>query len=327
MNHHSLYSASDDLRIRLEQSREEMLEKLDLLASGGLPEEQENAVLEEVRGELRCLKKEQGRMIGVMAEEAAYIDEIETRFKEIERVRRKRFRLLPPAPTNAQIDYAEKKQRHFAQGKSFYKLFWVFFIGCFVGVVVERVWCMVRYGFYEPRVGLVYGPFNLVYGLGAWALTLALYPFRNRSRLLSFLGGALVGSAVEYACSLFQEMIFGSVSWDYSNQPFNLNGRICLLYSIYWGVLGVVWIKDLYPRMAKWILRIPNHVGKPLTLLLAVFMVINCLVTGASVLRWSERRGGDPADNGLEAYLDAHYPDERMESIFTNLIFADEKGK
>lgn len=323
MEQQMTYPTSEDYRARLERSREEMLEKMDLLVSGSLTKERENVLIEEVRGALRYLKKEQGRMIGVMAEEAAYIDEIETRFKEIEHVRKKRFHLLPPAPTNAQIDYAEKKQRHFAQGKSFYKLFWVFFIGCFAGVIIERIWCYVRYGFYEPRVGLIYGPFNLVYGIGAWALTAALYPFRNRSRLISFLGGALVGSAVEYACSLFQEMIFGSVSWDYSGHPFNLNGRICLLYSIYWGVLGVLWIKELYPRMAKWILKIPNQLGKPLTIALLIFMIFNTLMTGASVLRWTERRQNVQANNSLETYLDAHYPDERMEAIFTNLVFAD----
>lgn len=321
MEQQMTYPTSEDYRARLERSREEMIEKIDLLVSGSLSKEQESILIEEMRGALRYLKKEQGRMIGVMAEEAAYIDEIETRFKEIEHVRKKH--LLPPAPTNAQIDYAEKKQRHFAQGKSFYKLFWVFFIGCFAGVIIERIWCYVRYGFYEPRVGLIYGPFNLVYGIGAWALTAALYPFRNRSRLISFLGGALVGSAVEYACSLFQEMIFGSVSWDYSGHPFNLNGRICLLYSIYWGVLGVLWIKELYPRMAKWILKIPNRLGKPLTLALLIFMLFNTLMTGASVLRWTERRQNIQANNRLETYLDAHYPDERMEAIFTNLVFAD----
>ena len=67
---------------------------------------------------------------------------------------------------------------------------------------------------------------------------------------------------IEYLCSFFQEMLFGSTSWDYSNIPFNLNGRICLLYSVFWGILGILWIKEIYPRMAVWILKIPNKVGK-----------------------------------------------------------------
>jgi len=239
------------------------------------------------------------------------------------RVSKARRRVVHPAPTNAQIDAAEKRLLHFAQGKSFYKLFWVFFIGCFAGVIVERLWALIRYGMLEPRVGLVYGPFNLVYGIGAWALTMALYPLRNRSRIFSFLGGMIIGSAVEYGCSLFQEMVFGSVSWDYSNRPFNLHGRICLLYSVYWGMLGVLWIKELYPRMAKLILRISNRVGKPLTLALCAFMVFNTLMTGACVFRWMERRQGVPAKNRAEDYLDEHYGDARMEHLFSNLKFVE----
>ena len=317
---------AEDWKTYSETTQQLIFDKLDLLEKGGLPEQERETLCEQVRVEIRLLKREHNRMIGCMAEAATSIDEMETRLKEYERVTRRRFRLLPPAPTNAPIDLQEKSVRHFAQGKSLYKLFWVFFIGCFLGVLVERVWCMVRYGHYEPRVGLIYGPFNLVYGIGAWALTLSLYPFRNRSKIFSFLGGALVGSVVEYACSWFQEMVFGSVSWDYSNQPFNLNGRICLLYSVYWGVLGVAWIKDFYPRMAKAILHIPNRVGRPLTALLAAFMLVNTLMTGLTAMRWMERRQGETPSNAVEAYLDEHYPDERMARIFSNLVFNDERG-
>lgn len=314
-------------RRRAEQIRAELFGMLDRLEGGELTDEQSDQVRKDIQSGLKQLKAEQSEMIGYMAEGANFIDEAETRLKEIERVVRKkrRFHILPLAPTNAQIDRDERRMHHFAQGKSLYKLFWVFFIGCFLGVVVERTWCYVRYGLYEPRVGLIYGPFNLVYGVGAWALTMALYPFRNRSKVFSFVGGALIGSAVEYACSLFQETVFGSVSWDYSDQPFNLNGRICLLYAIYWGILGVVWIKDLYPRMAKLILKIPNRVGKPLTFLLAGFMIVNSVMTGLTTLRWMQRRQGEPPRNAMEAYFDRHYPDEKMESILSNLVFNDER--
>lgn len=307
--------------------REEIYSLLDQLDAGDLAPKESLAICSQVRTRVKEFKRERDAMVGLIAEDSYFIDEIETRLREAEKRSKHRFHLLPPAPTNAQIDYAEKKARHFAQGKSFYKLFWVFFIGCFLGVVAERTWCFVRYGLYEPRVGLIYGPFNLVYGIGAWALTLVLYPFRNRGKIFSFLGGAIVGSAVEYACSWFQEMVFGSVSWDYSNQPFNLNGRICLLYSVYWGVLGVLWIKEFYPRMAHYILKIPNRIGKILTYVLLVFMVFNTVMTGLTTLRWMNRSHGKPASNALDVYLDEHYPNERMESILSNLVFLEGDGE
>ena len=254
-------------------------------------------------------------------------DEIRTRIKEAEHYEKdldSRFRVFKPNLTNAMIDYKEEKGRHFARGNTFYKLFWVFFIGCFGGVVIEMLWCLITRGHIESRVGLIWGPFNLVYGFGALALSFFLYKYRNRSRFYSFLGGFIVGSVIEYLCSFFQEMLFGSTSWDYSNIPFNLNGRICLLYSVFWGILGILWIKEIYPRMAVWILKIPNKVGKVLTITLLIFMILDSLASGAVVYRWSQRVNGVSSQTEIARFIDKTYPDERMEKIFPNLEFVDD---
>ena len=155
------------------------------------------------------------------------------------------------------------------------------------------------------------------------AVTVALYRFRNRGQWLSFLGGMAAGSIVEYVCSWGQEFFFGSRSWDYSNLPFNLNGRICLLYSVFWGVLGVLWIKNIYPRMAKVILRIPNRAGKILTWCLTAFLVFNAVMSFLAVDRWSQRVNDVPAPNAFWEFIDDRFPDERMEKIFANMHFGD----
>ena len=247
-------------------------------------------------------------------------DELKTRSKDIQYQRKKRTLIHTP-PANATIDMEENASEHFAKGLGIYKILLICFIGSFAGVVVELLWCFATRGYFESRSGLVYGPFNLLYGAGAVALTLALYRFRNRSAWISFFGGMLVGTVVDYLCSWGQEALLGSRSWDYSGMPFNINGRICLLYSIFWGILGVLWIKDLYPRMSKWILKIPNHAGKIVTWVLTVFMAVNCLVSAVAVWRWAERVSGVPAENGFEELLDARFPDERMERIYANMSF------
>ena len=307
----------------------ELRRQMDVLAADErMDDAQKAAFYAEIRDELVLLRKRRDLMAKKLQAFNELIDEVETRLKETEqydRRKKKKVRILPPAPTNAQIDYREKQKAHFAQGMTFYKLFWVFFIGCFAGVVLETIYCLIQRGHYESRVGLIYGPFNLVYGIGALCLSGALYQFRNRGRVFSFVGGFVVGSVVEYACSWFQEVCFGSTSWDYSNMPYNLNGRICLLYSIFWGILGIFWIKDIYPRMAKWILKIPNKVGKPLTWVLLVFMVFNSVMTLFTSLRWTARREGIEPRNAFEAYLDEHYPDERMQKIFANAEFTEDR--
>ena len=307
----------------------ELRRQMDVLAADErMDDAQKAAFYAEIRDELVLLRKRRDLMAKKLQAFNELIDEVETRLKETEqydRRKKKKVRILPPAPTNAQIDYREKQEAHFAQGMTFYKLFWVFFIGCFAGVVLETIYCLIQRGHYESRVGLIYGPFNLVYGIGALCLSGALYQFRNRGRVFSFVGGFVVGSVVEYACSWFQEVCFGSTSWDYTNMPYNLNGRICLLYSIFWGILGIFWIKDIYPRMAKWILKIPNKVGKPLTWVLLVFMVFNSVMTLFTSLRWTARREGVEPRNAFEAYLDEHYPDERMQKIFANAEFTEDR--
>ena len=256
-------------------------------------------------------------------------DEIKTRIKEAQQYERdtNRRRFLKPKPTNAMIDYAEKTKKHFAHGNTFYKLFWIFFIGCFAGVIIEMLWCLLRHGYIESRVGLIWGPFNLVYGFGALALTHFLYKYRNRSKFYSFAGGFVVGSVIEYLCSLFQELVFGSTSWDYSRVPFNINGRICVLYSVFWGILGIIWIKSIYPRLSRFILKIPNRIGKTLTWCLLVFMVLNSIASGLVVYRWSKRVEDIPPKSSLDYLIDERYPNERMENLYPNLVFKSQDNK
>lgn len=290
------------------------------LAEAGEEKEGKEEFYQEIRQEVQDLKQTSGKLLNCHLKMKASADELETRLKDVQASQKKRLIISPP-PANSVIDLEEQRTRHFAQGINFYKIFLVCFIGSFVGVVIEMIWCLIRNGYIESRAGLVYGPFNLLYGVGAVCLTLTLYKYRNRSSSISFLGGMIVGSAVEYVCSWGQELVLGSRSWDYSSMPFNINGRICLLYSIFWGFLGVLWIKNIYPRMAKWILKIPNRAGKILTWLLAVFMVVNIVMTSLSMARWVERIQEKPASNGMETWLDEHFPDERMENIFANMEF------
>ena len=310
------------------ESRGVMTAQMNRLASDEpMTEEERQALYASVKEELAYMRQTREMLSQKLKLTNAAIDEVETRLNEeikSEKRKSRKLRLMPVGPTNAEIDYREKKSRHFAQGLSFYKLFWVFFIGCFLGVVVETLYCYLQRGHFESRVGLIYGPFNLVYGIGALALSLALYRFRTRGRIFSFVGGFLVGSVIEYGCSWFQELVFGSTSWDYSNMPLNINGRICLLYSVFWGILGIFWIKDVYPRMAQWILKIPNRVGKTLTWALLAFMIFNSVMSMLTSLRWAERRKGLEPSNAMEVYFDEHYPDERMQRIFANAQFSDE---
>ena len=250
-------------------------------------------------------------------------DEVSARFIDLTKARKKsRLPLLGRAPANAVIDLEEEQSRHFARGLNLYKLLMILYIGSFAGVVVELLWCFLRNGHFESRAGLVYGPFNLLYGAGAALLTVFLYRYRNRGRWLSFLVGMAVGSALEYGCSWAQETFLGSRSWDYSDMPYNLNGRICLLYSVFWGLLGIFWLKNLYPRMAAAIIRIPDKWGKILTWALFAFFVFDAAVSLLAVMRWHGRVTGTAGPGAFWQFIDLRFPDERMRKIYANLVWS-----
>lgn len=299
------------------QSEVELLEQQAQQVYAQLPQTEDLEHWEQTAAELKGVAAE---ITKSSAQIYSVSDELNARCRDIHQQRKKR-KFIATAPANSTIDLEETQTNHFARGMGIYKLLLVCFIGSFAGVVVELLWCLITNGYLESRSGLVYGPFNLLYGAGAVVLTVCLYRFRNRSPWISFFGGMIVGTVVEYVCSWGQEMIFGSRSWDYSAMPFNINGRVCLLYSVFWGFLGILWIKDLYPRMAKWILKIPNKPGKIITVVLTVFLAWNSVVSLAAVYRWAERLENRPASNAVEQLLDRRFPNERLERIYANMEF------
>jgi len=223
--------------------------------------------------------------------------------------------------------YERNASPSFAHGLNFYKLFWVFFIGCFIGVVLETIWCAVTLYKIENRSGLVFGPFNPVYGSGAVFITLCLYKLRNLRDLWIFVDGVVLGGAFEYLCSWLQQLVFGTVSWEYSQTQFNIGGRTTLLYAFIWGILALLWVKNLFPLMSHLIEKIPNKIGKTLTWVLIVFMVVNMGTSALAVTRQTERRRGIPANNVVEKVLDRYFNDHFLKWVYPNMMVAPENKK
>lgn len=204
----------------------------------------------------------------------------------------------------------------FAAGLCFFKLFWLFFLGALLGDFVETIFCRVTMGYWMSRSSLVYGPFSIVWGFACAVLTVFLYRYRNKSDRYIFIYGTVVGGTYEYLCSVLSELLFGYVFWDYSGLPFNLNGRINLLYCFFWGIAAVVWLKGVYPLISGLIERIPKRIGTIVTWILVIFMVLNIALSGAAFGRYSQRQNGVPAANAVEQFLDDHFDDARIEKVY-----------
>jgi len=205
----------------------------------------------------------------------------------------------------------------FAKGMCFKKIFWIFIFGCIFGCVMEMTLHFIQNdGELVSRKGLIYGPFNPVYGLGAVLFTVFLY--KRKNIIVIFFLAAILGGLFEFLCSYFQEMLFGTISWDYSNKPLNIGGRTSALYMFYWGCLGVVFIKIVYPFLSKTIEKIPIKIGNIITRIMVIFMIFNCVIYLVASLRQEERKEGVEPQNKVEKIIDEKYPDSRLDKIYEN---------
>ena len=141
-----------------------------------------------------------------------------------------------------------------------------------------------------------------------------------------FLAGFVVGGAYEYLCSVFTELVFGTVFWDYSEMPLNIGGRTNVLFCFFWGVLAVVWIKVIYPPMSKGIEGLPALAGKILTWIVVSVMACNAILTSSAMVRYSSRAVQPEPANAFEEFLDTQYGDGYMENRWPNMIVTDGEG-
>ena len=246
--------------------------------------------------------------------------------QNLDSIKRKSSQALKKHNEMAIAVYEEKREKSsnapFASGLSFSKLFWVFMIGNFVGFLLETMYCLLSPPHqFELRVSVVYGPFILVYGFGAVIMTLLLYKLYNQKDVMIFLASMFIGATFEYTCSLFQQMAFGTVSWEYSGSALSVGGRTNLMYAFFWGILGLVWIKDIYPRMSRLIEKFPKKIGRVLTVAVAIFMVFDMAISSAAVYRQTERHKGIKATNEIQVFLDKHYDDEFLNIIYPNMQY------
>ncbi len=253
-------------------------------------------------------------------------EQLEALRKNVDVFRRKSSEALRRRNETAAAVYEEKlaegQEAPFAFGLCFSKLFWIFMIGNVVGCVLETIYALVLPPHhFELRVSVVFGPFILVYGFGAVAITLFLYKMYNQKDSLIFIASMVIGAAFEYLCSFLQQSMFGTVSWEYSDSPLNVGGRTNLMYAFFWGVLGLVWVKDLYPVLARWIQKIPKKVGCPLTVCVAVFMAADMALSAGAVYRQSQRVNSIPATNAVQAFFDAYFPDNVLKLVYPHMEY------
>lgn len=214
---------------------------------------------------------------------------------------------------------APRGQIVFAKGLCLDKVVWIFLISALLGDIIETFYCALVNGRWMSRSSVLYGPFSFVWGIGAVVLTVFLQHLADKPAWYIFAGGFIIGGTYEYICSVFTEMVFGTVFWDYSKMPLNIGGRTNVLFCTFWGVLAVVWVRVLYPRMSRLIEKIPPLAGKITTWIIVFVMACNGLLTAGAMMRYNTRRERPVANGKVEAFFDERYDDAFMEARWPNM--------
>lgn len=209
---------------------------------------------------------------------------------------------------------------------NFEKVFWLFLFGSVFGVLLEGVWCLLKYGVWETHVVSLYGPYCILYGLGMAGCYLGVALDENRGPLGRFLFFALIGNAVEYGSGLLLQYGMHMRAWNYTRYFMNVDGHICLLMTIVWGSIGVLFGLAV-PRLDKLLDRMSGYTWRLVSIVASVLVLLDIMASLVCIARWSDRHFGLPAESSLERFIDRRFDDERMSKRFIEWRFIDNDPK
>ncbi len=215
-----------------------------------------------------------------------------------------------------------------------HQLFWYFILFSILGLIIETFYGYFTMGIWESRKGLIWGPFCPVYGVGAIFLIFFLNHVNQKSYFKLFFYGALTGAAVEYMLSYGLEAIYGARFWDYSYAKGDINGRICIIYSLFWGILAIGLMKLIKPLIDKVIERINLKIKASTEMAMFLFLAVDALVTVWAVSTYEKRAicqfyqeemkySQIPFMRKIE---EEYFTDTRMKKTFPNLRTKDREG-
>ncbi len=155
-----------------------------------------------------------------------------------------------------------------------YDLFqWVgfFILYCLIGWIGESIYVSIEHKKWVNR-GFLHGPFLPIYGFGAIIILFSTLPVRDNV-ILTFFLGMLGATVLEYATGYVMEQIFHVKYWDYTYEPLNLNGYICLGCSLTWGICAILLTQLIHKPVERFLLRIPDVALTICDIVFAVYFI------------------------------------------------------
>ena len=175
--------------------------------------------------------------------------------------------------------------------------FLLFIIYSILGWIIEVIAtskdtkCFVNRGF-------LVGPYCPIYG--ACSLIMILIIPKFKSIILLFIITMLICSIIEYVTSYIMEKLFKARWWDYSHVPFNLNGRICLKNSLYFGLLGVLLVRYVNPLVYNYLEIMSTNIVNVLFYIILIIFITDVIISFKVIFKIKETAKFIKKDNTKE---------------------------
>ncbi|MEG0962162.1 MAG: hypothetical protein RSF88_04780 [Lachnospiraceae bacterium] len=169
---------------------------------------------------------------------------------------------------------------------SFYEITWIFLIYAFLGWCTEVAYAALCTGKFVNR-GFLNGPVCPVYGCGMLLVIVILTPLKEHFLIL-FIGSLLLTTGIEFVTGFLLEKIFHNQWWDYSKEPFNICGYVCLKFSILWGLACTFIMDIIHPTIYSIIKLVPKIPGIVLLAIFCIVFGIDIIITVSSILKFNK---------------------------------------
>lgn len=178
-----------------------------------------------------------------------------------------------PKQTKTEKKVKEQNKKHTILKINIWRILAYFIIYSFLGFIIETIFGLVTKGVIESRQSSLYLPICSIYGVGAVVMILGLQRF-NKNNYSLFFGGFIIGSIIEYIVSLIGEFIFHIKWWDYSDMAFNINGRVCIAFSFFWGILAIYLMSHFNPKIDKLINKLTARFSKKILKTIVIILIL-----------------------------------------------------
>lgn len=162
------------------------------------------------------------------------------------------------------------------------KILLYFAIYSFLGWCVESIYKSIL----DKKLvnsGFLYGPFCPIYAFGAIIMALILTKLPNNVFII-FISSTILLTVWEYIVGVLLEKIFKTKYWDYSHLKFNINGRVCLKNSIYWGLLGVAFTFVIHPFIKQYVDMIPEKTLTYVNIVVYTVLITDVVISVTRIL-------------------------------------------